>query len=45
MLSAHLHAFAAAHATLGWLHERRIIMRGRRIDSREFDRFVTARRG
>jgi GT2 family glycosyltransferase len=46
MLSAHLRAFAAAaNSAPSWLHKRRIIMRGRRIDPHEFDRFVTARRG
>ncbi len=45
MLRAHLRAFrAAVRAAPGWLRERRIIMRRRRIDLREFDRFVSARR-
>lgn len=45
MLSSHLRALGAAfHAAPGWLRDRRIIMRGRRIDPQEFDRFVTARR-
>jgi hypothetical protein len=46
MLHIHLRAFlAAARAAPGWLHERRAIMRRRRIDLSEFDRFVSARRG
>jgi GT2 family glycosyltransferase len=45
MLRAHLRAYkAAAHAAPGWLRERRTIMQRRRIDLREFNRFVSARR-
>jgi GT2 family glycosyltransferase len=46
MLHVHLRAFLAAiRAAPGWLHERRAIMRRRRIALSEFDRFVSARRG
>jgi GT2 family glycosyltransferase len=45
MLGLHLRAFyTAACAAPGWLEERRRIMRERRIEPRDFDRFVSARR-
>ncbi len=45
MLRTHLRAFGAVlRMAPGWLRERRAIMRRRRIDVREFDRFVSARR-
>jgi GT2 family glycosyltransferase len=45
MLSVHLRAvLAAARRAPGWLRARRSIMRARRIDTREFDRFVSERR-
>lgn len=45
MLSVHLRAvLAAARRAPGWLRARRTIMRGRRIDTRDFARFVSERR-
>ncbi len=45
MLLVHLRAIAAAaRATPGWLRERRRIMRDRRIELSEFDRFASERR-
>ncbi len=45
MLRVHLRAFGgAARAAPGWLRARREIMRRRRIESSEFDRFASKRR-
>jgi GT2 family glycosyltransferase len=45
MLRVHLRALrGAARAAPGWLRERRRIMRARRIEPRELDRFVSRRR-
>jgi GT2 family glycosyltransferase len=45
MLRPHLRAVgAAARGAPSWLRDRRVIMGGRRIDSREFKRFTSARR-
>jgi GT2 family glycosyltransferase len=45
MLRVHLRAFRAAlYGAPGWLRSRRTIMRRRRIETREFARFASARR-
>jgi len=45
MLGAHLRAYGgAARGAPGWLRERQRIMRARRIEPREFERFVSRRR-